>query len=66
MTILKEIKQYQEKWLQHIQRMDTNRMPKQALKYKPKGRKNIGRPRMRWRDQFHFEHQGTRNTPNPS
>jgi len=33
---VKEIKQYQEKWLQHIQRMDTNRIPKQALQYKPK------------------------------
>jgi deferrochelatase/peroxidase EfeB len=30
------IKQYQEKWLQHLQRMDTNRIPKQALQYKPK------------------------------
>jgi hypothetical protein len=36
---VKEIKQYQEKWLQHIQRMDTNRIPKQALQYKTKGRK---------------------------
>ena len=26
-NIVKEIKQYQEKWLQHIQRMDTNRIP---------------------------------------
>jgi hypothetical protein len=25
-------------WLQHVQRMDTNRLPKQALQYKPKGR----------------------------
>ena len=32
-NIVKEIKQYQEKWLQHIQRMDTNRIPKQALQY---------------------------------
>jgi hypothetical protein len=39
--IVKEIKQYQEKWLQHVQRMDTNRIPKQALQYKPKGRRNI-------------------------
>ena len=38
-NIVKEIKQYQEKWLQHVQRMDTNRIPKQALHYKPKGRK---------------------------
>ena len=43
-NIVKEIKQYQEKWLQHIQRMDTNRVPKQALKYKPKGRRKRGRP----------------------
>jgi hypothetical protein len=28
---VKEIKQYQQKWLQHVQRMDTNRIPKQAL-----------------------------------
>ena len=35
-NIVKEIKQYQEKWLQHVQRMDKNRLPKQALQYKPK------------------------------
>ena len=44
-NIVKEIKQYQEKWLQHIQRMDTNRISKQALQYKPKGLRHIGRPR---------------------
>jgi len=43
-NIVKEIKQYQEKWPQHVQRMDTNRIPKQALQYKPKGRRHIGRP----------------------
>jgi len=53
--VVKEIKQYREKWLQHVQRMDTNRLPKQALRYKPKGRRNIGRPRKRWRDQLHLE-----------
>ena len=41
-NIVKEIKQYQEKWLQHVQRMDTDRLPKQALQYKPKGQRNIG------------------------
>jgi hypothetical protein len=51
---VKEIKQYQQKWLQHVQRMDTNRIPKQVLQYRPKGRRNIGRPRKRWRDQLHL------------
>ena len=27
---------YQKKLIQHVQRMDTNRLPKQALQYKPK------------------------------
>ena len=35
-NIVKEIKQYQKKWLQRVKRMDTNRLPKQALQYKPK------------------------------
>jgi len=52
---VKKIKQYQKKWLQHIERMDRNRLPRQALKYRPEGRRNIGRPKKRWRDQLHFE-----------
>jgi hypothetical protein len=28
---------------------------------KPKGRRNIGRPRKRWRDQIHFEDTRNRN-----
>jgi len=65
-NVVKEIKQYQEKWLQHVQRVQTNRLSKQALQNKPKGRMNIGRSRKRWRDQLHFEDQGTGNTPNLS
>jgi len=65
-NIVKEIKQYQEKWLQHVQRMDTNSLPKQALQYKPKGRRNVRRPRKRWMDQLHLEDQGTGNTHKPS
>jgi hypothetical protein len=29
-NIIKEIKQYQEKWLQHVKRMGTNKIPKQT------------------------------------
>ena len=35
-NIVKEIKQYQENWLQHVQRVDTNRLPKQATQYQLK------------------------------
>ena len=65
-NIVTEIKQYQEKWLQHVEGMDTNRLPKQAPQYEPKGRRNIGRPRKRWRDQLRLEDQGTGNMPNRS
>jgi hypothetical protein len=59
---VKEVKQYQRKWLQHVQRMDTNKIPKQTLQYRPKGRRNIGRPRKRWRDQLHLEDRKTGKT----
>jgi len=48
-------KRVPEKWLQHVQRMDRNRLPRQALKYRPEGRRNIGLPKKRRRDQLHFE-----------
>jgi len=64
-NIVKEIKQSQKKWLQHVLRMDGNRLPRQALKYRQEGRRNIGRTKKRWRDQFHFEELGTGNAHNP-
>jgi hypothetical protein len=36
------------------------------IQYKPKERRNIGRPRKRWSDQIHFEDQGRGNTSNSS
>ena len=63
-NIVKEIKQYKKKWLQRVQRMETNRLPKQHYNINQMG--NIGRPRKRWRDQLDLEDQGTGNTPNPS
>jgi len=44
-TVL-EIQRYQQKWLQYLERMDINRILKQALSTcKPKGRRNTGRPK---------------------
>jgi hypothetical protein len=51
---VKEIKQYQEKWLKHVQRMDINRIPKTSTTISTK-RTNIERPRKRWRDKLHLE-----------
>ena len=65
-SIVKEIKQYQKKWLQHVQRMDTNRLPKQALQYRPKGRRNTGRPRRGGGTKFILRIKEQDNTPNPS
>ena len=56
-NIVKEIKQHQEKWLQHVQRMDTDYQNKHYnINQKEE---ETGRPRKRWRDQLHLEDQGT-------
>jgi hypothetical protein len=44
-NIVLEIKQYHVEWLQYVERMGTDRIPKQALKYRRKGKRSIGRPR---------------------
>jgi hypothetical protein len=54
-NIVLEIKQYQREWLQHVERVNTERIPKQALKYRSEGKRSIGRPRKRWKDQLHLE-----------
>ena len=38
--------------------MDNNRLPNKILNYKPEGRRNIGRPQMRWEDDFRDEGTG--------
>ena len=37
-----------QNWINHFERMDTTRIPKHALNYKPRGRRDRGRPRKRW------------------
>jgi hypothetical protein len=46
------IKDYQIKWFQHFERMEQNRITKLLLNYKPRGRRDQGRPCRRWREQF--------------
>ena len=35
---------YKQKWINHLERMDNTRLPKHALNYKPRGRRDRGRP----------------------
>ena len=36
---------YKRNWINHLERMDNTRLPKHALKYKPRGRRDRGRPK---------------------
>jgi len=39
---------YRQNWINHLERMDNNRLLKNALKYKPRGKRYRGRPGKRW------------------
>jgi len=39
---------YKQNWINHLERMDNTRLAKYALTYKPRGRRDHGRPRKRW------------------
>jgi len=51
-SILDKIGEYRKKWLLHIQRMPQNRIPLKSYNYGPQGRRSIGRPEKRWREQL--------------
>ena len=40
---------FKQNWINHLERTDNTRLPKLALNYKPRGRRDRGRPRKRWR-----------------
>jgi hypothetical protein len=39
---------HKQNWINHLKRMDNTRLPKHALNYKPRGRRDRGTPRKRW------------------
>jgi len=51
-SILDKIDEYRKKWLLHIQRMPQNRIPLKSYNYRPQGRRSIGRPKKRSREQL--------------
>jgi hypothetical protein len=44
-----KIIEYWNKWKAHLQRMEHTCIPLQAYKYQPSGKRDIDRPRIRWR-----------------
>ena len=39
---------HKQNWINHLERMENTRLPKHALNYKPRGRRDRGRPRKGW------------------
>jgi len=39
---------HKQDWINNLEIMDNTRLPKHALNYKPRGRRNRGRPRKQW------------------
>jgi len=50
--ILDERDEYRLNWHLHLQRMPQNRILLQSYSYRPQGRRTIGRPEKRWREQL--------------
>jgi len=39
---------YKQNWINQLERTENTRLPNNALKYKPRGRRDRGRSRKRW------------------
>ena len=48
--IVEFVEQKQLVWYGHVQRMETERLPKRMMLWKPKERRKRGRPRTSWRE----------------
>jgi len=50
-NIVKWIKEQRISWLGHLQRMEEDRMPKKIFTQELEGRRRVGRPRKRWKEE---------------
>jgi hypothetical protein len=50
--ILEKTDEYRRNWLLHLQRMPQNRIPLKSYLYSPHGKRTIGIPKNRWREQL--------------
>jgi len=61
--VLDKLLEYKRKWIQHINRMPRNRLPRVMKHYSPTGRKNHGRPLKRLLDTW--DRNGSTSGPTP-
>ena len=47
-SLLGYIKTKQRQWYGHVQRMKDGRLPKEVMKWRPSGRRKLGRPELTW------------------
>ena len=53
--------EYRRNLLSHLQRMLQKRIPLKSYHYRPQGRRTIGRPKKRWREQLQlWRHNGSK------
>jgi hypothetical protein len=50
--ILDKIDEYRRNWLLHLKRMPQHRIPLKSHHYSPQGKRTVGRPKKRWREQL--------------
>ena len=63
--ILDKIDEYRRNWLLHLQRMPQSRTLLKSYHYRPHGRKKIGRPKKRWREQLQLWRRNGSKGPIP-
>ena len=51
-SILKFIERGQLRWCGHLKRMNENNLPRVYYEWNPPGKRPVGRPRIRWRDNI--------------
>src|ERR1044072_3585315 len=59
-NILKFIERGQLSWFGHVKRMDEDRYPRRFYEWRPMGRRGVGRPRIRWKDNIRMAIEGVR------
>jgi hypothetical protein len=55
--ILDKLLEYKRKWIQHVNKMPCNRLPRVMKHYAPTGRRNHGRPLKRLLNTHHIQRQ---------